>query len=384
MKQRSTPMHKALSVSAWLLVLSCCACSSEPSDGSADGSGGSADGSGGNTDGSGGSADGSGGNTDGSGGNSGVCMGTTITANEANNYSFSSTLTFPPVRIAPNSDLQFDWSAVTTDFLGRAVDPKKDLNTILVFVWDLSLEELQTKLNADTLASRDLTIVPPLEYATDGNTTSANMLAFTYNGSPIGEGQMVTADQVLSFFDPSAYDPATHTYTLMAATGDVLGQNTRMIQSFLIDANSTNTAVTMTSDSTELEFEADLTRLTPTTIPAGQANVSLDWSQMTTNALGGDFSGMSATKITSAFIGRYEESPSELSGEKFLNLETIATTLFRKTVETGTSADLSTFEDGSGNRFAGIDDDGTWLVGLQCGECRNPAPWYITVLKPCD
>jgi hypothetical protein len=310
-------------------------------------------------------------------------MGSAISANEANNYSFSSTLTFPPVMVAPMTDLQFDWSGVTADFIGRAVDPNRDLNMILVFMWDLNLTDLQTKLNADTVASRDLTIVPPLQYNTNGNTTSARMLEFLFNGTTIGPDGMVTPEQVLSFFDPSAYDPATHIYTLMAASGDVLGQNTRMIQSFAVDASSTNTTVTMTTDSTQLEFHADLTSLTPTTIPAGQANVTIDWSKMTTNALGGDFSGGSATKITSAFIGHYTESPSELSGDKFLDLELIATALFRKSVDTGTSADLSTFQDSDGKSFGGIDGEGTWLLGLQCGGCRNPAPWYITVLKPC-
>ena len=27
--------------------------------------------------------------------------------------------------------------------------------------------------------------------------------------------------------------------------------------------------------------------------------------------------------------------------------------------------------------------NGTWLLGLTCGNCRNPAPWYMTILKPC-
>jgi hypothetical protein len=209
------------------------------------------------------------------------------------------------------------------------------------------------------------------------------MLEFTFNGMPIGS-ELVSVDTVMNYFDPGAYDPSTHTYTVMAATGDVLGQGTRMIQSFLVDASSTNTSVTMTNQSTQLEFHADLASLKPTTIPAGQPNVTLDWSKMTTNALGADFSGVNATRITAVFVGHYEESPSELSGDKFLDLELIATTLFRKNVDTGTSVDLSTLEDSDGNSFTGIDSDGTWLVGLQCGDCRNPAPWYISVLKPCS
>jgi hypothetical protein len=317
------------------------------------------------------------------GGGASSCMGTSIIANEANDYSFSSTLTFPPVKVAPKSNLQFDWSGVTADFGRHTVDPKKGLNTVLIFEWNLTVDDFQTKVNTDGLAVSDLTFAPSLSFTTDGETTSAHLLDFTLNGSPIG-GDLVSVDQVMSFFDPGAYDPATHTYTMMAASGAILGQGTRMIQAFLVDPNSTNTSVTMTNDSSRLDFRADLTRLRPTTIPAGQPSITLDWSNMKINALGGDFSGENAIRITSTFIGHYDESPSELSGDKFLDIELIATALFRTTVAIGTSVDLSTLQDSEGNSFSGIDNSGTWLLGLQCGDCRNPAPWYMTVLRPCN
>ena len=38
--------------------------------------------------------------------------------------------------------------------------------------------------------------------------------------------------------------------------------------------------------------------------------------------------------------------------------------------------------DSAGNPFTGITSDGTWLVGLICGNCQNPAPWYLSVLVP--
>jgi hypothetical protein len=328
-------------------------------------------------------ADGGGTSHSDGGGGARTCMGTSIVASEVNDYSFSSTLSFPPVRVAPKSNLQFDWSGVTADLGRHAVDPKKDLNTILVFEWDLNLVDFQTSLNADTLASRDLTLVPPLSFTTDGRTTSARLLDFTFNGAPIGGG-LISVEQVMLFFDPSEYDPSTHTFTVMAATGSVLGQGTRMIQTFLIDPNSTNTLVAMTGGSSRLDFQADLTSLVPTTIPAGQARIAFDWGKMTTNAMGGDFGGENANRITSAFIGHFQESASELSGAKFLDLEQIAIALYRQTVDSGTSVDLSAFKDSNGRSFAGIDSTGTWLFGLQCGDCRNPAPWYITVLRPCE
>jgi hypothetical protein len=318
----------------------------------------------------------------GGGGGAGVCT-TNIVANEANDYSFSSTLTFPPIKVKPKADLLFDWSGVTADLIRHNLDPKKDLDSILVFEWDLTVAELEKKINSDTVAARDMTISPPLSYATDGNTTSRKLLEFSFNGSPIGPGGLATVEQVMLYFDPSNYDPSKYCYTVMAATGDVLGQGTRMIQAFVLDESSSNTTVTMTKDSTKLEFHADLTRLTPTTIPANTADINLDWSKMQKNALGADFSGVSATSITSAFIGHYNETPAELSGDKFLDLELIATTLYRKSIEIGTSVKFSDFKDEGGNSFSGIDDTGTWLIGLQCGACRNPAPWYISVLKPC-
>jgi hypothetical protein len=232
------------------------------------------------------------------------------------------------------------------------------------------------------LAARYMTLVPPLSFATDGRTTSAHLLDFKFNGSPIGE--LVSVEQVMLFFDAREYDPSTHVFTVMAATGSILGQGTRMIQSFLLDPTSTNTLVAMTAESARLDFRADLTRLAPTTIPAGQARIGFDWGKMQINALGGDFSEYNAERITSAFIGHFRESPSELSGDKFLALDEIATALYRMDVNSGTSLDFSEFETSDGRSFTGIDSTGTWLFGLECGDCRNPAPWYITVLEPCE
>jgi hypothetical protein len=301
-----------------------------------------------------------------------------LVASEAHNYAFSSTLTFPPVKVAPKSDLTFDWSAVNKDFLGHSLDTKKDLNTILVLMWKLTLDDLQTKLNADSLKQRDL-ITLPLQYATDGSGTSAKLLdkdaggklLFTNSGAP-------SADLILSYLDPDVYPPDGNTYTLMAATGSVLGEGTKMIQSFQVDPNSTNTSVSMTTDSTKLTYTANLHDLTPTLVDAGKNAITLDYSQLSKNALGNDWV---ASNITKALVGHYTQTPTELES-KFLDLELIATKLYRGDITTGTKAILSNLKTDSGDGFPGIDGTGTWIVALQCGGCRNPAPWYLSVLKP--
>ena len=300
-----------------------------------------------------------------------TCSGTTLSATNDHNYSFASTLTFPLVKVAPKTDLTFDWSGVTKDFIGHSLDTKKDLNTMLMLMWKLTPDDLQVKLNTDNLRQRDL-VTLPLQYITDGSGTSSRLLAFTNSGAP-------DPATILSYMDPLAYPLANYTYTFMAATGSVLGEGTRMIQSFQVDPISTNATVKMTSDSTRLTYAADLHTLTPAAVPAGRAAITLEYSQLTKNALGGDWI---ASNITSVLVGHYKETPTTLES-KFLDLELIAIKLYRGDITSGTKAIFSNLKTAAGESFTGIDDTGTWVVALQCGGCRNPAPWYLTILKAC-
>jgi hypothetical protein len=311
--------------------------------------------------------------TSSTGGNA-ICNGTTLFANEANDYSFTSTITLPPIKVKPNSELTLDWGAVTADISRHAVDLKTDITLVTVLAWDIPLSLLEYEMNKDTAQSRDLLVVP-ISYSTDGNATSASLFDFTLSGT------VVDPSTILEYFDADAYPPDANTYTLMASIGTKIGEGIKMIQAFQLDPTSTNTTVKMTNDSTQLSFKADLQRLTPTWIPAGQAAITLDWSKMKTNALGNTFvSG----KITKALIGHYTQTPAELE-TNFLDLELIATALYSGTIATTRNTiDFSLLKDAKGNNFAGINETGTWVVALQCASCHNPAPWYLTMLKPCQ
>ena len=141
-----------------------------------------------------------------------------------------------------------------------------------------------------------------------------------------------------------------------------------MLQAFNVDASSSNTNVTMTNDSTKLTCQVSLRNLTITGVPGGTAALMLDWSQMQTNALGAQFK---EGYITSAVVGHYTQTPEELEA-KFLDLDTIATNYYRANIGAGSVLDFSTLKDTGGASFPGVDDSGTWLVGLICGNCRNP------------
>ena len=306
-----------------------------------------------------------------------MCFGANVVANEANDYAFTSTITLPPVTVKSMTNLTFDWSAVTKDFLGHPLNAVTDLNTISVMLWQLPLADLQTKLNADTLYQSDLYVVPPPSWpdpgATTGGMTSSQLYDFTVNGTAI------TQAEYDSYFDPAMFPPSQFSYMVAAATGTTVGQGFRMLQAFQLDSASTATSVALTNNSTKLTYQANLHSLTITGVPGGTPTLTLDSAQMMTNALGAEFT---QGYITSAIVGHYTQTPSQLESQ-FLDLDLIATDYYRADIPSGTVLDFTTLKDSAGNSFPGVDDTGTWLVGLICGNCRNPAPWYMTILKPC-
>jgi hypothetical protein len=62
----------------------------------------------------------------------------------------------------------------------------------------------------------------------------------------------------------------------------------------------------------------------------------------------------------------------------------LAEDLYRAEVPSGTSIDLSAAVTDSGQAFTGVDGTSTWVLSLVCGDCNNPAPWYLTFLEPCN
>lgn len=142
------------------------------------------------------------------------------------------------------------------------------------------------------------------------------------------------------------------------------------------------TTVKLTNSSTTLTYMADLHDLTPTAVPPGTAAITLDWGSLGTNALGTQLTSLSKTNIDHAIVGHYTQSISDLEN-KFLNLQGMADKLYQADIESGTVLDFKTLMDSSGASFSGIDSTGTWLVALECvSQCRNPAPWYLSILKP--
>jgi len=307
-----------------------------------------------------------------------TCTNGMIVAAEENDYAFKSSIMLHPVTVKSMSDLMFDWGGVTKDFLGHQVDPVKDLNSIFVLLVDVPSATLETQLDNDMFSEMSIQITPPPLFSPNGPTSGSLFEDFTVGG------EAITLTSAGPYLNAATYNPSNSTFAVVAQSGPNLGSNIHMLQSFELSDSSTNTKVTLTNSSTTLTYTANLHDLHPTGVPANTASLTLDWSKIQKNALGNSFgngSGYTTTSITSAIVGHYTQSLSELEG-KFPDLQMIAQDLYTATTPYGTTLDFTTLKDANGNSFNGVTSDGTWLVGLICGMCENPAPWYMSVLTP--
>jgi len=298
----------------------------------------------------------------------GMCSPTILTTVD-NNYQFTSTLTIMPAPVKPQSEITFDWSGVTKDFLKRPVDLNK-VEMVEISLWEMTLAQFEKALNDDNLANPIVIGHIPV---TGGQTTGSIFSLHV----PAGALDQAT---ILDYLNETNYPPANHLYAVMVASGMDYGQGTYMLGSFTLDPASVNQKVTIDSNSTKVDFKATIASRPPTYIPAGTGAVTIDWTKIKTTASGGEFIGSSITRMR---IGHYTQTPTELEGDIFLQLDEVAQEMYEAPVDAGTKISFDKAKTKDGKQFAGIDDTGTWIVALNCGACQNPAPWYLAVLKPC-
>lgn len=310
----------------------------------------------------------------------GTCLSTVgadgnllLSAHETNNYWFTSNFQPRDVVVKPGADLTFDWSGLTTDFLGHPIDAQAPLDMILMVKWKISKTEMLEKLNQDDLDAAYSQGV--LAHYPSGNST-AQLLNFEIPGT----GGMIQPDAILGEFSYEASPADQFSFSVMPSQGTNPGKGIRAIKTLTLDPASENTHVVIDTDPNDITFQTDLGTLAPVAVPAGTNAVTVDWSTIVTNGLGAEFR---KRYISDVLIGHYSLSLEELETQ-FLDLEYIADGLWQGAATAGEKLALSSLVDANGAPFPGIDGTGNWILALQCKEkCGNPAPWYLTRLVPC-
>lgn len=67
-----------------------------------------------------------------------------------------------------------------------------------------------------------------------------------------------------------------------------------------------------------------------------------------------------------------------------MRLRDLASEQYAARLSAGQALALAGLTNGAGSPFPGVDDTGIWLLSLTCGSCRNPAPWFLSILRPGD
>ena len=280
---------------------------------------------------------------------------------DAHNYRFEQAFETTPVAVQDcPEDLTIDWSGVTTDLVGRAVDPSADIDKIILasLVADDADQVLQ---DIATESLSQSSFVGAVEYEPSGGETAAPLSEFSFNGVPIDVPTRICVVH-------------EHTFLLGATTGLY---DYRMFAFIEPTPDEPSTSVAFDSSLTTMELTVDLGRGGVILVPS-QEPVFVDWSGLSTDGRG---NSLSLTNLDRLQIGRFDLTVSELEAG-FVDLESQALELYTAaTVYDSSSLDLSQAVDASGASFAGFTDEGLWLLGLFCTTCASSPPHFLAVVQ---
>ncbi len=301
-----------------------------------------------------------------------------------NNFSSMSTLTIPPVAAPPGDNLKVCWDQLNVDIQGHALDPKKDINDVsFVQVKRSSPADVAKLLNDGTLDAKNDVKGDWEKQFEMGNDSACVQLS-----------DLVTVPETAS---STAMDPKTAfvtdntvTYLMLFSTGIQIGYGARMMTILQTDTGATSDNIDVKNTSASLSYTATFGPK-PLAVPAG-AVPRVDWSQVTK---GGAGQTVGTNDVSRVLIGFYANmQPADLQ-KNFLNLQQpdgtdvgSPTMSWEVSVQSGQSADLSlaTGRSDSSKKFTGFTppdgQTGSWIMGMFCDACQNPAPVIVTLVDP--
>lgn len=276
-----------------------------------------------------------------------------------NNYSWSGGLVIPSFQTAEHVDVHMDFSPLTVDMLCHDMDPVADVDNLgLTRFPRLTQAEVATGLTNNSLLQADTNGYLSCE---PGDATSCELSDFNFGGT---------------FYDAiPTYDEAGGVYLLVAATGSTPGQGGLFLAFLEPLAASSETNVSLQDDCGVVDYDVNMESLAKLELPAA-GPWAIDWSEV---SISGNGQPVVPGKLDEVLVGHYTETPAEIQAQ-FTDLEPLAKELYKLELTGGTDADLSGLADADGGAFPGFTTDGTWVLGLRCTSCTNPAPIFLTVI----
>jgi hypothetical protein len=300
-----------------------------------------------------------------------------VALSDEDNYSSTSSLMPKEIVTASGEDLDIFWDQLTVDMQCHAMSPTEDVDKVALLRFrGLTKEQAATRLTEGELQMNEIDGYIQYETKEDNTETSCKLSQLTNLGTPVDITQEYKEGE-------------DSVYMLLWATGTRpgLGARSMVFLRPIVGEVETEVHAEPACDPTTGEgiLTFDATFPDPVEVPEGKTVI--DWRNVTVDGLG---NAIFANNIDRILLAYYEgKTPAELA-DQILDIEMIATDIWEiRDFAGGRRADLSAARhreaNGTqGDYFEGFGGrpEGTWLVGLMCSLCQNPAPMVLTVLKP--
>ena len=286
---------------------------------------------------------------------------------DENNYSYVGDIEISSVAVAAGQDSTVDWCGLSLDIRGREVADPSAVDRVLLIEVALTQEEAEAKIEENDLNQEDTVTQWIL---TDPGKCTANLSEFSI---------------LANTFDPADFVDNDSTW-ILSVSNFPDGRFDILMSTFVDPTDGeTNTMVTVDNTSSTLDFDVDLTTLTPLQTSSSFDAYTLDWSGVVNDANGKPFDSDLGNRV---LIGKIDEPDLSAVEEIFLRVDSEASELYYLFEIDGipvvfgkTDADLSLATDESGGAFPGFTTSGIWLVGIECLSCTSPAPMLLSVVE---
>jgi hypothetical protein len=292
----------------------------------------------------------------------------------SNNYTSVSSLTVQEFETAPGDNIDICWTDLVQDVQGHDATAASVKTVFFIRVINDSQDEVDELLNTGVLGQEDADGYWYFE--SDGSTDCASLEEFKSGGD---QSPLVAEDHYA--------DDDQYTYLVLFAAGNKIGFDALSMLYLVPTPGETVTDVNLPAENRfMLEFEADLHSADKLVLPADEPS-TIDWTAITTDNHGNTIDKNAVDRVLLGFYAGKDVAALE---KGFLDLDQPAakggpTVSWELSVAKGHSANLAAANGRNGEGpFTDFqrDEDGTWILGLFCSTCQNPAPIVVSVLDP--
>jgi hypothetical protein len=290
-------------------------------------------------------------------------------ATDDNGYKITVSSAVVSFSVKPSSELTIDWSALGHNLAGDPIDPRADIDDLVVGLVDAQASVLEQLLVDDEVGQAQLVAV------WEAQTGEARTAASTFDLVPLNGVKQSQAD-LLGYFEADAV-PEGQSYFVMVSKGTTVGSGVQAFTVFSLDEASSDTTITLTDDLTTVIRGTYPPILPDPSIPAGIAGITLDFDQLDHDARGRAISWQNIVKVEVIMT-----SADASSGRRNGLLDLPRDHVWQAPLDTVASVNLATLIDAEGNAFAGVDQEHGWLLALYDDRSLLPVPAYLVVLDP--